>query len=531
MSIIGNTIYKIRTEAKLTQEQFSEILGVSQQSVQKWERGISTPDLSKIIMISKYFGISLDALILGNDNRVVDEMKMTKVIKPHYKNIHDWEFYSSNLLLEYQESYDEGLDIEIYKDIFSSVSRLPKGEIKKRFGDVLFEVVTSSPQREKYPYIEPSELEQIKSLRKKQVELPKSSAGNLEDKIGGAWLGRIIGCMLGKTIEGIRTDELIPFLKETGNYPMHRYIYKSDLNDEIIGKYKFGFSSQFYADEIDGMPIDDDTNYMVLAQEIINQHGRDFLPCDVANAWVRYQSKEYYFSAERVAYLNFVKGFDPPESAAYKNPYREWIGAQIRGDYFGYINPGNPELAADMAWRDASISHIKNGIYGEMFASAMIAAAAVTDNVEDIILSGLGEIPYTSRLHEDVSSIIEAYKNGTPQKDAFDMIHKKYDEYTSHGWCHTISNAMIVAGAILYGGGDFAKSICMAVETGFDTDCNGATVGSIIGMIKGIDKIPEYWKKPINDTLHTSLFGIESVKISECARKTMKHVLSTSQNK
>ena len=279
------------------------------------------------------------------------------------------------------------------------------------------------------------------------------------------------------------------------------------------------------------MPIDDDTNYMVLAQEIINHHGRDFMPCDVANAWVRYQSKEYYFSAERVAYLNFVKGFDPPESAAYKNPYREWIGAQIRGDYFGYINPGNPELAADMAWRDASISHIKNGIYGEMFASAMVAAAAVTDDIEEIILAGLGEIPYTSRLHEDVSAIIEAYKNGTPQKDAFDMIHKKYDEYTSHGWCHTISNAMIVAGALLYGGGDFSKSICMAVETGFDTDCNGATVGSVIGMIKGNDKIPEYWKKPINDTLHTSLFGIESVKISECAKNTMKHVLIATQNK
>ena len=112
---LGKTIHKIRTEAKLTQEQFSQIFGISQQSVQKWESDASTPDLDKIIMISKYFDVSLDALILGNDNRVVDEMKKTKVIKPHYKNIHDWEFYSSNLLLEYQESIDEGLDIFISK--------------------------------------------------------------------------------------------------------------------------------------------------------------------------------------------------------------------------------------------------------------------------------------------------------------------------------------------------------------------------------------------------------------------------------
>ena len=163
---LGKTIHKIRTEAKLTQEQFSEIFGVSQQSVQKWESDASTPDLDKIIMMSKYFDVSLDALILGNDNRVVDEMKKTKVIKPHYKNIHDWEFYSSNLLLEYQESIDEGLDIDVYNDVFSSISRLPKGEIKKKLGDILFEAITAANQRDGYPYIEPSELEQIKGLRK-----------------------------------------------------------------------------------------------------------------------------------------------------------------------------------------------------------------------------------------------------------------------------------------------------------------------------------------------------------------------------
>ena len=209
----------------------------------------------------------------------------------------------------------------------------------------------------------------------------------------------------------------------------------------------------------------------------------------------------------------------------YMNPYREWIGAQIRGDYFGYINPGDPKMAAEMAWRDASISHVKNGIYGEMFIAAMIAVAAVTNNAEEIILGGLAEIPHTSRLAEDVMSVLDAYKNGKTHADVLAMVNAKYDEYTAHGWCHTISNAMIVAAALLYGAGDFGKSICLAVQTGYDTDCNGATVGSVFGMANGVASIPEYWTKPINNKIHTSIFGIGTVNITDCAEKTMKHIV------
>ena len=159
-----------------------------------------------------------------------------------------------------------------------------------------------------------------------------------------------------------------------------------------------------------------------------------------------------------------------------------------------------------------------------MFAASMIAAAAVTNNFEDIILAGISQIPQTSRLFEEISSVIEMFKSGTSQKECFNAIHKKYDEYTSYGWCHTIPNAMIVAAALLYGGGDYGKSICMAVETGFDTDCNGATVGSVIGMAYGIDAIDEYWQKPLNDTLNTSIFGVGTVKISDLVKKTMTHI-------
>ena len=520
---IGKAINKLRLDSNLSQEQFAIFFGVSQQSVQKWENGDSVPELSKIIKISKHYGVSLDALILGNDNRIVEEMKGTNQIKPQYANIHDWEFYSSNLMTEYQQSIEEGLDIEAYKDIFSAVSRLPKNEHKKKMGDALFEIVINAKQKEGYPYLEPCDLETIKDLRKAH-SYERNNGIDLKDKIHGAWMGRICGCMLGKTVEGIRTNELIPFLKETGNYPMHRYILFSDLDKVDTNKYKFGFHGSCFADTIDGMPVDDDTNYTVLYQEIIQKYGRDFTPFDISRAWLSYQSKDAYCTAERVAFCNFVKGYEPPESAVYKNPYREWIGAQIRADYFGYINPGNPELAAEMAWRDASISHTKNGIYGEMFVAAMLAVAAETNNIKDIILGGLAEIPNTSRLYEEIKFILAEFENGVSKEECFKAIHEKYDEYTSHGWCHTISNAMIVAAALLYGNGDYGKSICMSVEAGFDTDCNGATVGSILGMANGIESIPEYWVKPINDTLHTSIFGINKVKISDRAKLTLDHI-------
>lgn len=447
--------------------------------------------------------------------------------KPAYESMDNWEFYASNLVTEYQQSIEEGLDIEEYKDLFDSVARLPKGELKKRLGDILFEIVYNAKQKEGYPFDEPSDLCAIRTLRKRTDISRNVDESALNAKIYGAWMGRICGCMLGKTVEGMRTNELVPFLEETGNYPMHRYIYRSDLTPEIIGKYKFKLEKRVYADEIDGMPVDDDTNYVVLAQEVIRRYGRAFTPSDMARSWLDMQKKNAYCTAERVAYCNFVKGFTPPASAEYQNPFREWIGAQIRGDYFGYVNPGDPELAAEMAWRDASISHVKNGIYGEMFASAMIAAAAVTSDIEEIILCGLGEIPHTSRLYADVTAVIDAYKSGVSQADCFKMIHGKYDEYTVHGWCHTISNAMIVAAALLYGEGDFGRSICMAVETGFDTDCNGATVGSVLGMANGIESIPEYWTAPFNDSLYTSIFGIEKVNVIERAELTLSHIKNT----
>lgn len=525
--VVHNTISQLRQNAHLSQEEFAELFHVSRQSVQKWENGLAKPELEKLVDIANYFGVSLDSLILGRDKRAMETLEYNAPIRPqYYDNWQKWELYASDLLTEYKQSVEEGLDISAYKELFSTVSTLPNDEIKKKLGDTLFEIIQRAKILPEYPYLEPSALEEIRALRTDEVigfgDAPETAL--LRDKLRGAWLGRICGCMLGKTVECIRTNELTPFLKETGNYPMHRYIYRSDLTEERCKKYPFFSVKRICADEIDAMPVDDDTNYVVLGQLVLENYGRDFTAYDVSRAWLNYQKKDAYCTAERVAYRNFINGYVPPQSACFQNPYREWIGAQIRGDYYGYINPGDPALAAEMAWRDASISHVKNGIYGEMFVSAMLAAAAVTADRTQILRAGLAQIPRTSRLHEAVTSVLEQFESGVSQQAVFKGIHRKYDEHSPHDWCHTIPNAMIVAASLLYGRGDFGRTICMSVETGFDTDCNGATVGSILGMACGAGSIPEYWSAPFHDTLQTSIFGVGTVSISDCAEKTLAHI-------
>ena len=180
-----------------------------------------------------------------------------------------------------------------------------------------------------------------------------------------------------------------------------------------------------------------------------------------------------------------------------------------------------------MAWRDGCIAQVKNGIYGEMMVAAMLATAAVDDDIKNIILGGISQIPKTSRLYERICDVLAQYEAGVGEKEFFDGLHKRYNEHDGHDWCHTISNAEIVCASLLYGGGDYGRSICMAVEQGFDTDCNGATVGSILGMRGGVSSISDEWKAPLHGKLCTSIFGVGTVEIDSLVEKTMTHLAKT----
>jgi len=428
----------------------------------------------------------------------------------------------ANLEIEKAQCADEGKDLAPVADEFERLAGVDLAEpTNQRAAEALLDETIRLPIREDYAYVEPSDLAGIRAERGVGPELPALSLtdAHLEDKVYGAWLGRVCGCLLGKPVEGWRRPRMWGYLKDAGRWPLDDYFTRA-VGDEIAQRYQLG-AARALIDDVSFMPEDDDTNYTATGMCIVKAHGADFTPADVALFWLGNIPMLHTCTAERVAYRNLAMGIDPPASATFRNVYREWIGAQIRADFFGYAAPGEPARAAEFAWRDACISHVKNGIYGEMWVAAMLAAAFVADDVRTVIEAGLAQIPARSRLHEDVRTVLGWHGDGVEYDEAVERIHGRWDEDSGHHWCHTDSNAMIVAVGLLWGECDYGRSICRAVGPCFDTDCNGATVGSIVGLILGAKALPGKWTAPVNDTLATGVAGYHRVKISDLAAETL----------
>jgi len=376
-----------------------------------------------------------------------------------------------------------------------------------------------------FPYNEPSALDEIKAERPDGPRRMKLNITDeeLQNRISGAWLGRAAGCLLGKPVEGWSKEKLDDYLKKSGALPLDDYIPFTD-DYPIHPK----FTGPAYAEYIKRMTLctrgnieymarDDDMDYPILGLQILQQHGPDFTPRQAAETWLDRMAYYILYTAEREGYRNMVNGIWPPESASVNNPYREFIGAQIRADIFGYVAPGWPEKAAELAFRDASMTHTKNGIYGEMFVAAILAAAYVSNDIEEIINIGLSEIPKNCRLSEAVHNTIGWCKEFSDWEETWAKINEHYGHYSG---VHTINNAALVVMALMYAQLDYEKSIVLAVRGGWDADCNGATAGSIAGLLLGADKLPEKWVGVLNDRVMSAVREYNDNKISELAKRT-----------
>ncbi len=330
--------------------------------------------------------------------------------------------------------------------------------------------------------------------------------GDRYDRTHGAWLGRAVGCLVGKPVEKVPRQGIREILEATGRWPLSGYFTAVGLPDEVAARWPWNRASRTTSlvENIDGMPEDDDLNYPLIALYLLERHGPEFTSDDVAKAWLDLLPGGRVFTAERIAYRNLLLGMDPPATARVRNPFRQWIGAQIRTDLYGWANPGRPDRAAEQAYRDARISHVRNGVYGAMYAAAMGAAAVVESDVDRVLDAGLAVVPPGSRFAEAVRFARDVAGRERDWERIADAVHERYGHLH---WVHVLPNAALLTAAIAYGAGDFERSVFAVVSGGWDTDSSGATVGGVLGALHGARALPQRLVSPLHNQLTSSVPG------------------------
>ncbi|REK75868.1 ADP-ribosylglycohydrolase family protein [Paenibacillus paeoniae] len=308
------------------------------------------------------------------------------------------------------------------------------------------------------------------------------------------WLGKVIGVRHGANVENWSYEKL------------------QRAFGEITG----------YLHEFRNFAADDDTNGPLFFLRALEDytHTREITPEQIGLTWLNYAADGHGFywwggygvSTEHTAYVNMKNGVMAPRSGSIEQngvAVAEQIGGQIFIDVWGMIAPGNPELAAEYAEKAASVSHDGEGIYGGRFIAAAIAAAYTAGSIDEIIYAGLAVIPEGCEYRRMVNAV-RAFHLEHPDnwRDCFLYVKYNfgYDKYPGH--CHIIPNSAVIILSMLYGEGDFSRTINICNMCGWDTDCNVGNVGAILGVWAGLDGIGMEWRKPINDFLcNSSVIG------------------------
>jgi ADP-ribosylglycohydrolase len=344
-------------------------------------------------------------------------------------------------------------------------------------------------------------------------DLPVLGAGD-DRRVLNAWLGRAAGNLLGKPVEKIPREGIREILETSGQWPLTQYITAVGVPDEVQERWPWNRRSKptSLREVINGMPEDDDLNFAILALQLLERHGSALTTEDVAQAWLNDLPAGRVFTAERVAYRNLLEGVEPSRAAVVGNPFREWIGAQIRTDAYGWAHPGDRTAAARVALVDARLSHTGAGVDGALWVAAMSAAALVLDDPREVALAGLEVVAADGAIAQAVRfglALAEAELD-----DALDALHAEYGHLH---WVHAVNNSALTAYALT--APDFATAVGRAVMGGWDTDSAGATVGAVFGAVRGV---PAEWSTPLDNRMATSLPGMNQIAIDELAARTVE---------
>lgn len=294
----------------------------------------------------------------------------------------------------------------------------------------------------------------------------KLNKETLRDKIYACWIGKNIGGTMGTPYEGTR--ELL------------------DIQ---------GFSTP------EGVVLPNDDLDLQLAWLLaMEEHGPYQLNAQILGEyWLAYVVP--HWNEYGIGKGNMKAGLLPPLSGQYRNIWRNSNGAWIRSEVWACLAPGCPDAAIRYAMEDACVDHgMGEGTYAEFFTAALESAAFVIQDIRQLIEIGLSKIPPDCRVARSIRIAVDSYDKGVDWKKARQFI---IEDSADLGWFQAPANVAYVILGLLYGEGDFKKSMILSINCGDDTDCTGATLGSIFGILNGTAGIPEDWKKHIGDEIIT----------------------------
>jgi hypothetical protein len=402
--------------------------------------------------------------------------------------------------------------------------------------------------RSNWSYVEPNSINEILSEMNPSRPKGQIKEVNLEDsakRVEAAFLGSLCGCMLGKPLEAQFTGhEIRKALEEIGDWPMSEYISK-EIEDVLPRIHRsFPETAREY---IKFVAPDDDINYTIMGMLILEKFGPDFTHENMKELWIHHLPINTTFGPENTKLIQsgidlkidgmhrstfLEKGgigpreiipTDDPEDFIdifndTLNPGDEMCGAAIRADAYGYAFPGNPAMASELAWRDASFTHNRTGIYGTMFIAAAISCAQIMDDRTEIIEMALKFVPQKSRFFERVSVCFSDVKNSNSWEEAYEKISDKYGEY---GHCRIYQEIGMLINTLIFAK-NVGHGICIQVSQGADTDSFGATSGSLLGAYFGPGFLDETWIKPFNDDIRTGLAWFFERSVSKLAKRMAK---------
>ncbi|WP_375444765.1 ADP-ribosylglycohydrolase family protein [uncultured Fibrella sp.] len=334
------------------------------------------------------------------------------------------------------------------------------------------------------------------------------SKATLQDKIKGGWAGQLIGCTFGGPTEfkfnGTMMNDYQPIPWYDG------YIKKTMLENP-------GLYDDLYMD--------------LTFVDVFEKKGLDAPVSEHANAFAN--AGYMLWHANQVGRYNILNGMKAPESGHWlNNPHADDIDFQIEADFSGLMAPGMPNTAIQIGDPIGHIMNYGDGWYGGVYVGAMYALAFVSNDVSYVVNESLKAIPAQSTFHQCIADVIKWHKlYPTDWKRTWLEIQRKWSDevgcsdgiFAPYNIDAKLNSAYIVLG-LLYGQGDYTKTMQISTRAGQDSDCNPSSAGGILGTMLGYDKIPAYWKQGLKDAEDID-FKHTTMSLNDVYAIGMKHAL------